>query len=170
MDLDLIGLALDSIPPGRYAVFQKVDRKNKQIFLYGIGEPDGEEIPDVESIPCRGEQAGGRAVPRLKLEDGSVIYGAECNLMPMALFTEFVQKNDLTVVPAKIEEARAAGFAKLKKDALVYSLYEANLAVERAMKERNDKAALVKQRDAAGVPPEAKVDPRLILAGSDTRQ
>lgn len=166
--MELIGVPMDTLPEGRYAVLQKIG--NKEAHLYGYGVPDGESIPDVECIPCRIEQAGGRVCGRVKLEDGTVVFSAESYIMPEEHFKEIVAKNNLTIVPANLEASRAEGLVKLKADKPLYDLYLGNLEVEKIVKARNDLARAVQKSREAGVPADVKVDPVNLMEGPSTKQ
>lgn len=88
-------------------------------FVYGSGTYEGEHVP--------GEEAGGLAVhlremgranPRIRLDDGAVVYGAECWWAPEHVAAQMIAERGFEVVPVSITEDRERANREVAEAAL----------------------------------------------------
>ncbi len=92
----------------RVAVLASFDEYNKKTHLYGFGTYEGEEIPPpgigVNNLGQSCSDIGAMAA-KLKLDDGTIIWGCECSWGPEAEVKEEIAGSE--IIKADLFESRA---------------------------------------------------------------
>lgn len=93
----------------RVGAMRSADKE--KVYMFGWGVYEGDFVPD-EAAGFGAEMAreAGRTNPRIRLDDGTVVYGCECWWGPVADVEASIQGRE--VVTVSIEEARAMWHAE----------------------------------------------------------
>lgn len=78
---------------------------DEAVYLFGFGTYEGEEIPPADSVGnAKLMHDQGQPNPKIKLEDGTIVWGCECWWGPKDRFDE--QRGDRPIVKADLNEWR----------------------------------------------------------------
>ena len=99
----------------RVGAMRSADKEN--VYLYGWGVYEGDFVPEeAAGIMAQIARDSGRTNPRIRLDDGSVIYGCECWWGPAVEVEASIQGREIKMVSIADERAehRAAAAAKAR--------------------------------------------------------
>jgi hypothetical protein len=84
-----------------------------KIFLYGWGVYEGDHVPGEEAAVGLGKaiRARGAANPRIRLDDGQIVYGCECWWGPEDQMRRMIADGNLEVVEVSIAQDRQLAIA-----------------------------------------------------------